>query len=56
MKILDCTLRDGGHLNNWQFDIDFAQYLYRAATNTNIDYFEIGYRNNLTSGAFPNLS
>jgi hypothetical protein len=19
-KILDCTIRDGGHLNNWSFD------------------------------------
>ena len=27
MKILDCSLRDGGHLNNWSFDKKFAQDL-----------------------------
>ena len=45
MKILDCSLRDGGHLNNWSFDIRFAQDLYNCACKSNIDYFEVGYRN-----------
>lgn len=52
MKILDCTLRDGGHLNNWLFDIDFAKELYLSALNTGINYFEVGYK---TSAEMNNL-
>ena len=25
LKILDCTLRDGGYYNNWDFDIDLIR-------------------------------
>ena len=55
MKILDCSLRDGGHLNNWSFDDKFAQDLYNCAKNSNIDYLEVGYRNSMyvnTNGAY----
>jgi len=44
-KILDCTLRDGGYVNNWQFDDNFVRNCYIACSNTNIDYMEIGFRN-----------
>lgn len=44
MKILDCTLRDGGHLNNWSFSDEFAKNLYITAITTGIDYFEVGYK------------
>ena len=44
-KIIDCTIRDGGHLNNWKFDIDFVKQLYSAAIKSGVDYFEVGYRN-----------
>jgi 4-hydroxy 2-oxovalerate aldolase len=43
-KILDCTIRDGGHLNKWQFDIECVKASYYAAIKSGIDYFEIGYR------------
>lgn len=55
MKILDCTLRDGGHLNNWSFDTNFAKDLYLTAVNSGVNYFEVGYRisNNINNlGAF----
>ena len=45
-KILDCTLRDGGHLNNWNFSDDCAKDTFETAKICNIDYFEIGYRGN----------
>ena len=39
---LDCTLRDGGYVNNWEFDtetsLDISQSLYRAG----IRYIELG--------------
>lgn len=44
MKIIDCTIRDGGHLNKWQFDAFKVRASYVAATEANIDFFEIGYR------------
>src|SRR5574344_2891829 len=43
-KILDCTIRDGGHLNGWNFDNQCVLDSYNAAINAGIDYFEIGYR------------
>jgi len=43
--ILDCTLRDGGYYNNWDFDSDVvAQYLDNIAS-ANIDFVELGLRN-----------
>ncbi|MFA4980524.1 MAG: hypothetical protein WC589_23655 [Sphingobacterium sp.] len=43
-KILDCTVRDGGHLNNWSFDPLCVKASYFAALKSGADYFEIGYR------------
>lgn len=43
-KILDCTIRDGGHLCGWNFEKLTVDETYRAACKTGIDYFEIGYR------------
>lgn len=44
VKILDCTLRDGGHLNNWDFSQDCILDTLSCAEKSNIDYFEIGYK------------
>lgn len=45
ITILDCSLRDGGYYNNWDFDEKFVS-LYRDKINLlPIDYIEIGYRN-----------
>lgn len=43
-KILDCTIRDGGHLNGWNFSDEIVRSAYYAAVKSGIDYFEIGYR------------
>lgn len=43
-KILDCTIRDGGHLNHWQFSEDCVRAAYYAAARAGADYFEMGYR------------
>lgn len=45
-KILDCTIRDGGHLNGWNFSEECVLESYEAAFEAGADYFEIGYRNN----------
>ena len=45
-KILDCTLRDGGYYTNWDFDPDIVENYIKYSNELNIDYIEIGYRNN----------
>ena len=38
-KILDCTIRDGGHLNNWNFSIDCVKDIYNTAIKSGINFF-----------------
>jgi len=45
IKILDCTIRDGGYVNNWKFTDEQVRQCYIACSNSNIDYMEIGFRN-----------
>ena len=30
IKVMDCTVRDGGLMNNWQFSDDFVRAVYQA--------------------------
>ena len=43
MKILDCTLRDGGFTQNFNWDFEFAKRYYNLMTKFNIPYIELGY-------------
>lgn len=43
-KILDCTIRDGGYLNDWHFDLKLVRELYRAHSRSGVDFVEIGFR------------
>lgn len=42
-KILDCTIRDGGHLNKWDFSDECILKTLKTAEKSGIDYFEAGY-------------
>jgi len=44
IKILDCTVRDGGLINQWQFSDDFVRKVYIALNQAGVDYMEIGYK------------
>jgi 4-hydroxy 2-oxovalerate aldolase len=44
LKILDCTIRDGGYLNNWHFDLKLVREMYRAHSRSGVDFVEIGFR------------
>lgn len=44
-KIVDCTIRDGGLVNNWDFSVEFVQDLYNGLNEAGIEYMEIGYKN-----------
>ncbi|HEY2494752.1 MAG TPA: aldolase catalytic domain-containing protein [Paenibacillus sp.] len=52
-KIVDCTIRDGGLVNNWDFSVEFVRNLYAGLNEAGVDYMEIGYKNSpkLLSGA-----
>ncbi|WP_147531660.1 aldolase catalytic domain-containing protein [Bacillus marasmi] len=55
-KILDCTIRDGGLVNNWDFSIEFVQDLYNGLNEAGVEYMEIGYKNSakLLNATEPN--
>jgi 4-hydroxy 2-oxovalerate aldolase len=44
-QIVDCTVRDGGLVNNWDFSIEFVQDLYESLNDSGVEYMEIGYKN-----------
>ena len=44
IKILDCTLRDGGYYNNWDFYQDLVETYLKAMDQASIDVVEIGFR------------
>lgn len=44
LKILDCTLRDGGYYNDWDFDLYVVQSYLDSLALANIDYVELGLR------------
>jgi 4-hydroxy 2-oxovalerate aldolase len=48
--MLDCTLRDGGYYNNWDFDAELVQDYLRAMVGIAADYVELGFRGFETSG------
>ena len=44
IKVLDCTLRDGGLVNNFRFADEFVKALYQANVQAGVDYMEFGYK------------
>jgi 4-hydroxy 2-oxovalerate aldolase len=45
IKVLDCTIRDGGLINNHDFDLRFVRAVYKALSEAGVDYMEVGYKN-----------
>ncbi len=43
IKVLDCTIRDGGLMNKWQFSKELVKNVYDTCVASGIDYMEIGY-------------
>ena len=48
-KILDCTLRDGGYYNNWNFSTKLIQDYLNIIQHTEIKFIELGFRNFTTN-------
>ncbi len=51
LKVLDCTIRDGGLINGHLFNDDFVRAVYQACIAAGVDYMEVGYKN--SSRVFP---
>ena len=45
IKLLDCTIRDGGYVNDWKFTDEQLRECYIACSNSGVEYMEIGFRN-----------
>jgi 4-hydroxy 2-oxovalerate aldolase len=44
IKVLDCTVRDGGLINKWQFSEEFVRKVFVALSKAGVDYMEVGYK------------
>ena len=44
VKILDCTLRDGGYYNSWDFKPDLVKDYLSVMAKVGVDYVELGLR------------
>ncbi len=44
INLLDCTLRDGGYYNNWNFPVKLIEQYLEAMSEIKVDFVEIGFR------------
>ncbi len=44
IKVVDCTIRDGGLMNNHHFDEKIVKVVYDTCVAAGVDYMEIGYK------------
>ncbi len=44
IKVLDCTIRDGGLMNDHHFDDKIMKAVYHTCLEAGIDYMELGYK------------
>lgn len=50
MKLLDCTLRDGGYYNSWDFPRDVIEDYLKAMQSAGVDFVELGLRSLVNKG------
>ena len=43
IQVLDCTLRDGGYVNNWRFGKKNALHIVDLVSQSGVDYVELGF-------------
>ncbi|MEE2753820.1 MAG: aldolase catalytic domain-containing protein [Candidatus Latescibacterota bacterium] len=51
LKVLDCTIRDGGLINDHKFSDETVRAVYDTCIAAGIDYMEVGYKN--SANLFP---
>lgn len=45
IKVLDCTIRDGGLMNDHRFSDETVRAVYQTCVDAGVDYWEVGYKN-----------
>lgn len=55
ITFLDCTLRDGGYYNKWDFNFKKAEQLLAALNDSGVDIIEVGYKSKYDSNEFFGL-
>lgn len=53
-NILDCTLRDGGFINNWKFGFEKILEIFKNLDKSNVDVIEVGYLYNKSKKSLNN--
>jgi 4-hydroxy 2-oxovalerate aldolase len=48
INLLDCTLRDGGYYNNWDFSRELIEEYLSSVAQSGIQYVELGFRSKQT--------
>ena len=43
IKLLDCTLRDGGYVNDWEFGRDNIVNIFERLVSAGVDIIEVGF-------------
>ncbi len=46
IRLLDCTLRDGGYINDWNFGFHTTKDIIRKLVDSQVDYVEVGFLRN----------
>lgn len=46
LKLLDCTLRDGGYINDWQWGFETAREIIKLLAKSGVDIIEVGFLRN----------
>jgi 4-hydroxy 2-oxovalerate aldolase len=44
LKVLDCTIRDGGLINDHMFEDGLVKAVYQTCVEAGVDYMEVGYK------------
>ena len=52
VRLLDCTLRDGGYINNWNWGYECAKSIIRSLTNAHVDIVEVGFLRDIPDYSF----
>jgi len=50
LKVLDCTLRDGGYYNSWNFPAEIVSEYLNSMSAAGVDIVELGLRSLINSG------
>ena len=54
VKLLDCTLRDGGYVNDWEFGHDNIVTIFERLISAGVDILEVGFLDDRADQTFKN--